>query len=122
LIITSAAVTAPDWLREAADLIVAGQEHVDVASALDQLADRGLVRVLCEGGPRLFADLARADLVDELCLTLAPLLAGPDRMGILGGTAWQQPVGLTLRSAVEADDVLLLRYGVTREVRPSLSS
>jgi riboflavin biosynthesis pyrimidine reductase len=121
LIITTAAAAAPDWLRERADFVIAGQDHVDLSAALDQLAARGLAGVLCEGGPRLFADLARANLVDELCLTVAPLLAGPGRAGILGGPAWQLPVTLTLRSAVAADDVLLLRYGVTREVRPSLS-
>ena len=113
LIITSAAATAPDWLLAVADLIIAGQDNVDLPSALNQLADRGLAAVLCEGGPRLFAELALAGLVDELCLTLAPLLAGPDRKGILGGSPWQQPVPLTLRSAVEADGVFLLRYGVT---------
>lgn len=116
LIITSAAATVPDWLDGAAELIVAGQDQVDLASALDQLADRGLQRVLCEGGPRLFGDLAQAGLVDELCLTLAPLLAGPDRMGIIGGSRWSGSLTLTLRSAVEADDVLLLRYAVSRRV------
>jgi riboflavin biosynthesis pyrimidine reductase len=114
LIITSASATAPDWLRDSADFIVAGEDQVDLRSALDQLADRGLQSVLCEGGPRLFADLAQADLVDELCLTLAPLLAGPERMGILEGPAWPHPIPLTLRSVVEAGDVLLLRYAVTR--------
>jgi riboflavin biosynthesis pyrimidine reductase len=114
LIITAASAVVPGWLRERADLIVAGQDGVDLASALDQLAERGLQAVLCEGGPRLFADLARARLVDELCLTLAPLLAGPDRMGIIGGPAWQEPLPLALRSALESADVLLLRYGVIR--------
>lgn len=114
LIVTTASASVPDWLRERADLVVAGQDDVDLTSALDQLADRGLQSVLCEGGPRLFADLAAAGLVDELCLTFAPLLAGPDRKRILGGPAWHQPVPLSLRSAIEADGVLLLRYAVTR--------
>jgi riboflavin biosynthesis pyrimidine reductase len=114
LIIAPATATPPDWLHDSADLIVAGDEQVDLPSALDQLAERGLQSVLCEGGPRLFADLAQADLVDDLCLTLAPLLAGPGRMGILGGPTWPHPIPLTLRSAVEAEDVLLLRYAVTR--------
>jgi len=37
---------------------------------------RGLHRVLCEGGPHLFGSLLGADAADELCLTLAPTLAG----------------------------------------------
>lgn len=114
LIVTTGSATAPDWLRGCADLIVAGQDEVNLASALDQLAARGLEAVLCEGGPGLFADLAQARLVDELCLTIAPLLAGPGRKGIIGGPAWQQPLTLSLRSAIEADDVLLLRYAIAR--------
>jgi riboflavin biosynthesis pyrimidine reductase len=113
LIVTTAKAAAPDWLRDSADLIVAGEDRVDLSFALDQLADRGLGTVLCEGGPRLFADLAQAGLVDELCLTLAPVLAGPGRKGILDGAPWSTSLPLTLRSAVEAQDILLLRYAVS---------
>jgi riboflavin biosynthesis pyrimidine reductase len=114
LVITCAAATPPDWLRDAADLVVAGDEVVELGDALDQLAERGYRHVLCEGGPRLFADLAQSGLVDELCLTVAPVLAGPGRMGIIGGPAWEQPLDLELKSMVESDGVLLLRYAVTR--------
>lgn len=114
LILTSASATVPAWLPDCADLIVAGRDDVDLPVALDQLADRGLETVLCEGGPRLFADLARAGLVDELCLTVAPLLAGPDRKRILAGEAWHQPVALSLLSTIESDGVVLLRYAVQR--------
>ncbi len=62
---------------KAADVIVAGQDKVDLAAALAALADRGLARVLCEGGPRLLSDVITDGLLNELCLTLAPVLAGP---------------------------------------------
>ena len=39
-------------------------------------AAAGLGQILCEGGPHLFGALTAADLVDEVCLTVAPLLAG----------------------------------------------
>jgi riboflavin biosynthesis pyrimidine reductase len=48
---------------------------------LAELACRGLHRVLCEGGPTLFGELVAADAVDELCLTVAPLLVGAPRAG-----------------------------------------
>ena len=55
---------------------------------LAELARRGLARVLCEGGPSLLGALHAADAVDELCLTVAPLLvggeAGPDRARPVG--------------------------------------
>jgi riboflavin biosynthesis pyrimidine reductase len=113
-VITCAAVKPPDWLRDAADILIAGDESVELRDALDQLARRGCQRVLCEGGPRLFADLASAGLVDELCLTVAPVLAGPGRLGIIGGPAWEQPLDLQLRSMVESEGVLLLRYAVAQ--------
>ena len=49
---------------------------VDVAAVLTTLASRGLPRVLTEGGPSLHGTFIDAGLLDELCLTLAPVLVG----------------------------------------------
>ena len=68
-----------------ADLIVVGDEAVDLPGAVAALAERGLTRVLCEGGPTLFGDLSAAGLVDELCLSLSPTLAGPGAGRIISG-------------------------------------
>ena len=110
IVITCTAADPPGWLDDVADLVRAGDDEVDLAAALDELAGRGLEHVLCEGGPGLFADLCTAGLVDELCLTLAPVLAGPGRRGILSGPAWARPAALHLASVLEEDGVLLLRY------------
>jgi riboflavin biosynthesis pyrimidine reductase len=59
-----------------ADVIIAGERDVDLAAALGALAERGYARVLAEGGPTLNGQLAAAGLLDELCLTVSPLLAG----------------------------------------------
>jgi riboflavin biosynthesis pyrimidine reductase len=87
IVITCAAADA--GLRAAtaavADVIVAGDDSVDLPAALDALAGRGLGRVLCEGGPHLLGDLAAAGLLDELCLTLSPVLAGAGAGRILAG-------------------------------------
>ncbi len=48
----------------------------DAAEAIAELHERGRRRILCEGGPTLFGRLASASLVDELFLTLSPVLAG----------------------------------------------
>ena len=59
-------------------VLVTGTDEVDLVALLALLRERGLAHVLCEGGPSLHADLQAAGLVDELCLTLAPLVvAGP---------------------------------------------
>jgi riboflavin biosynthesis pyrimidine reductase len=94
-----------------ADVIVAGDEAVDLAAAVDALRDRGLRRALCEGGPRLFGDLAAAGLVDELCLALSPMLAGPGAARIIDGAHLDAPRPLALTQILAADDgFLFCRY------------
>lgn len=63
----------------------AGKGPVDLVGALQVLHDRGVRHVLCEGGPGLNASLAAAGLVDELCLTLSPKLAGSVGDSLVGG-------------------------------------
>jgi len=77
---------------------------------LAELGRRGLNRVLCEGGPGLLGDLQAADSVDELCLTVSPLLVGGDAGRIARGPAGSPPRRMTLVGALEADDALLLHY------------
>ncbi len=66
--------------------------------------------MLCEGGPSLFGALIAADAVDELCLTVAPLLAGGSAGRIARGPVGASPRPLSLVAALQADGVLLLRY------------
>ncbi|MFC4855042.1 pyrimidine reductase family protein [Actinophytocola glycyrrhizae] len=99
-----------------ADVVVAGEDRVDPAGALDALADRDLLRVCCEGGPTLFADLIAADLVDQLCLTVAPLLTGAGAVRVADGLPAKEPLPLTLESVLSDEGFLMLRY---RKATPS---
>jgi riboflavin biosynthesis pyrimidine reductase len=106
---------APEPVRaaaaERADVVVAGESAVDLGLAVAELADRGLRRVLCEGGPRLFTDLLAADLVDELCLTLAPVLAGASHHRLTAETVPMPPRSYRIGRLLEADDgYLFCRY------------
>jgi len=92
------------------DVVVAGRDEVDLAGALDQLAGRGLAHVLCEGGPALLGDLVAAGLLDELCATVSPLLAGAGPGLLSRGLA--TPLPLRLLSVIESDGSLLLRWGL----------
>ncbi|MFC0626871.1 pyrimidine reductase family protein [Kribbella deserti] len=74
-------------LAEVADVVVAGEQEVDPTVALSELTARGLPQVLCEGGPGLLGTLIEADLLDELCLSLSPLLAGAGSGRIVAGPA-----------------------------------
>lgn len=59
------------------EILVAGQAEVDFAAALACLRKRwGVRRLLCEGGGELNDALFRADVVDELHLTICPFLFG----------------------------------------------
>jgi riboflavin biosynthesis pyrimidine reductase len=68
-----------------ADVLSTGTGAVDLRAALQELGRLGARHILCEGGPRLNASLAAAGLVDELCLTLSPKLAGSVGGGLTGG-------------------------------------
>jgi len=93
-----------------ADVIVAGEGSVDLGEALRALADRGLRRVLCEGGPHLLGDLAAAGLLDELCLSFGPTLAGPGASRIISGSPFA-PRRLRLEHVLAGDDgFLFFRY------------
>lgn len=92
-----------------ADAVIrAGEDAVDLANVLEQLGERGLSRVLCEGGPSLMSDLVAAQRLDELCLTLSPQLIGGDGPRITTGG----PLDLDLRlgHVVESEGVLLTRW------------
>jgi riboflavin biosynthesis pyrimidine reductase len=111
IVLTHAAAPADrrDALASAADVLTVGERAVDLPAARALLRERGLGQLLCEGGPHLFGSLTAADLVDELCLTVSPLLAGPGAGRITAGPAG--PVRrMALRHVLTAGDLLLLRY------------
>jgi riboflavin biosynthesis pyrimidine reductase len=113
IVITRAAAdsAARARLEQVADVVVAGDAEVDLPAARAALVDRGLTRMLNEGGPTLFADLQRAGLVDELCLTLAPKLVGPGGLRIVSGEQWDGgPADAQLAGVLEEDGALFLRY------------
>lgn len=92
-----------------AEVIVAGDAAVEVDVALDALADRGLMRQLTEGGPRLLAQFAAAGRLDELCLTLSPKITAGHAARILNGPE-AGPVDLRLGHVLEDEGFLFLRY------------
>jgi len=73
--------------------------------------DHAVKSLLCEGGPTLFSALLAEDLVDELFLTISPVLVGGEELGVTAGASLLSPLALTLVWALEHDGNLLLRYG-----------
>jgi riboflavin-specific deaminase-like protein len=111
LLLTSGAAARqrPD-LANVAEVIVCGDGMVDPRTALEELYARSLSRILCEGGPTLFRTLLTAGLVDELCCTTSPHLAGAGHRGLLGEQSISAPVSLGLTAVLEGDGMLLARY------------
>jgi riboflavin biosynthesis pyrimidine reductase len=112
LVITVASAAAADRTRaaEVADVIIAGDDDVDLARVISALAKRGHTNVLSEGCPGIAAQLAAAGLLDEVCVTVAPLLAAGEARRILDGAALAPPSALELGHVLEADGYLVLGY------------
>ena len=82
---TSVAAERVERARQHAEVVQLGDESVDVRALVELLHERGQRRINCEGGEALLDVLVREDLVDEMDLTISPVLAGsgylrdPDR-------------------------------------------
>jgi riboflavin biosynthesis pyrimidine reductase len=106
---------APSELQAVAEIVATGSTAVELRRAVDLLAQRGLRRVLCEGGPSLAAQLIAADLVDELFLTLHPVALAGRAPRIVQGVEADLPRRLVLSELREHEGELLLRYRRDRQ-------
>jgi riboflavin biosynthesis pyrimidine reductase len=117
-ILTSSSASLPASGAQVDYVRTASEGRLDLGAALVELRERFDVgSLLCEGGPHLCAQLLAAGLLDELFLTVSPLLAGGEPAGgealrILAGTELQPPVGMELLGVLQCDSFLFLRYGV----------
>jgi 5-amino-6-(5-phosphoribosylamino)uracil reductase len=114
LVLTGAAAP-PDRVAQAekagARVVVAGDgTGVDPARAVRALADLGMTRQLTEGGPRLLGQLVAAGVLDEMCLTISPMLTAGDAQRIASGPPVAVPRRFTLASLLEEDGFLFGRY------------
>lgn len=96
-------------LEQVGEVIVAGTRSVDPHHLLDVLVERGHRRLLTEGGPHLLRNLIAADVVDELCLTIALHTAGGGAGRILAG-APTDPLRWRPHLLLLDDDLLIGRW------------
>lgn len=93
------------------EVVTAGEgARVDPGEAVLRLAERGMVRQLSEGGPRLLGQLAAAGVLDELCVTIAPLVCSGRAPRIMNGPAVTVPERMTAAAVLEEDGFLFTRY------------
>ena len=97
-------------LRDAGvDVIAHGEVEIDWAAVLADFDGRGWRRILCEGGPTLHGELLRHDLIDEVCLTVAPVIASGDAPRI-AHSRHAVHHDMRLGHAEAVGDVLLTRW------------
>jgi riboflavin biosynthesis pyrimidine reductase len=96
-------------MAEVAEVVAFGDGEVDLSAVMAELYSRGATQLLSEGGPHLLGALTAADLVDELCLTVSPLLAGGGAGRIAAGPSGP-PRSMSLRHVLVSEDMLFLRY------------
>jgi 2,5-diamino-6-(ribosylamino)-4(3H)-pyrimidinone 5'-phosphate reductase len=110
------ASTPPDYLDFLAargiEAVTAGDDRIDLAAFAAALADRGLRRVVVEGGGRLNRELLRLGLVDRIHLTLLPAALDATAVNLFAGPG--EPVRLRLLSCDRLDDYLFLVYQTIR--------
>jgi riboflavin biosynthesis pyrimidine reductase len=104
-------------LPTASELVILGEEaEIDLLVAVHELFSRGHVLVLSEAGPHTFGGLLSADAVDELFLTVSPLLAGDagpgSRLRLVEAADLVPPLRGRPLSARRHEDHLFLRYRI----------
>jgi riboflavin-specific deaminase-like protein len=104
----SAEQAAP--LREVGDVVIVGKDAIDPKRLVDALAERGMERLLCEGGPYLLSQLVEHDLVDDMCLTVSPFLAGAQPTTLQPPSALPVPTRMRLRHVLTRNELLYLRF------------
>ncbi|GAA4895940.1 pyrimidine reductase family protein [Streptomyces coeruleoprunus] len=97
--------------RAGVEVVIAGDgPGVEPARAVRELAGRGLTRQLTEGGPRLLGQMIAGGVLDELCLTVSPMLTAGGAQRIAGGPSLEVPDRFALASVLEEDGFLFTRY------------
>ncbi len=119
VVLTASEASLPE-LGAQLDYVRTPGPQLDLHAALAELGARfSLASLLCEGGPHLARELLAAELLDEIFLTISPLLAGGEPMAgqalrILAGAELDPPARLELLGTMRAGSYLFLRYGVAR--------
>jgi riboflavin biosynthesis pyrimidine reductase len=103
-------------LPDTCEVVTVGKgKSLDLSQALGELRARGLKVLLTEGGPHLMGQLIGGGLLDEVFLTISPVMAGRDkesRLGMVEGVELlpKREVWSKLLSARRHGDYLFLRY------------
>lgn len=107
---TTADGSARSDLEAVADIVAVGEDTVDLEGALIRLGELGTDLVLLEGGPTLNGAFVDADLVDELCLSFAPMMLGGSSPRIVARSENTEPRPFVLDRTLHENGYLFHRY------------
>ena len=93
-----------------AELVELGPTTVDMVAVVDELHRRGAGVVLVEGGPSINGQLVAAGLIDEWCLSVAPMLVAGGSARVAHGPVAETPQHLALHRLLEEDGYLFATY------------
>ncbi|WP_328874428.1 pyrimidine reductase family protein [Streptomyces sp. NBC_00287] len=115
-VVLTGAAAAPDRVAAAekagARVVFAGDGvGVEPDRLVRGLAELGYRRLLTEGGPRLLGQMVAAGVLDEICLTVSPMLTAGGAQRIAGGPTVEVPRRFALVSMLEEGGFLFTRYG-----------
>jgi 2,5-diamino-6-(ribosylamino)-4(3H)-pyrimidinone 5'-phosphate reductase len=105
-------------LSKQAEILVAGENKVDLTALLAQLKERGVNSVLVEGGATLNFALLNQGLVDEVCTYIGNIIIGGNEAPTLvdGEGLIDNFIRLTLKEIRQLDEGLLVRWAVIGRV------
>lgn len=97
--------------------VVDGGRSMNMRRLAEDLHERGVRRLMVEGGGSILTQFLTADLVDELHLVIAPMFVGDPRARRFVGEGrfpWNPQRRATLADVEQIGDVVLLRYGLSQ--------
>ena len=112
----SRAVPAARQRLGAVATVIDGGQPVDLSQMVQDLFDRGVRRLMVEGGGRIHTQFLTADLADELHLVIAPFFVGNSRAHRFVGDGtfpWNPSRRANLAETRQIGDVVLLRYALS---------
>ena len=109
-----------DRLSSKGEIIVCGKGRVDLTELLSRLFDRGIKRLMVEGGATLNWSLLNLGLVDELYVYMgAMLIGGGDAPTLVDGPGFKEHFPrLTLRDVQRLDEGVLIKWSLPSESTP----
>ena len=93
------------------------ERAIDWSEAFTRLGELGLQKLAVLGGAELLASLLAVDLIDELWLTICPLILGGDAPSLVGGKGWLQDRGkrMQLLEVKQIEGEVFLHYRVIKQ-------